>query len=47
MLIMLQTIGSGQMVIFNGHDISISYSDHADVEEGEPLTTIARKDGIE
>ena len=47
MLIMLQTIGSGQVMIIDGHDISISYNDHADVGEGEPLATIARNDGIE
>ncbi|HEY0976970.1 MAG TPA: cyanophycinase [Flavobacteriales bacterium] len=33
---MLETIGSGQVMIFDGHDIS--YSDFADVEEGEPFS---------
>lgn len=33
---MLETIGSGQVMIFDGHDIS--YSDYADVEEGEPFS---------
>ncbi len=32
----LETIGSGQVMIFDGHDIS--YSDFADVEEGEPFS---------
>lgn len=33
---MLETIGSGQVMIFDGHDIT--YSDYADVEEGEPFS---------
>jgi cyanophycinase len=33
---MLETIGSGQVMIFDGHDIS--YSDFADVEEGQPFS---------
>ncbi|MBL0045171.1 MAG: cyanophycinase [Flavobacteriales bacterium] len=33
---MCETIGSGQVMIFDGHDIS--YSDYADVEEGEPFS---------
>ncbi|MBK8497299.1 MAG: cyanophycinase [Flavobacteriales bacterium] len=33
---MLETIGSGQVMIFDGHEIS--YSDYADVEEGEPFS---------
>jgi cyanophycinase len=33
---MLETIGSGQVMIFDGHDIT--YSDFADVEEGEPFS---------
>ncbi len=33
---MLETIGSGQVMIFDGHDIS--YSDYADVEEGQPFS---------
>jgi cyanophycinase len=33
---MLETIGSGQVMIFDGHDIT--YSDFADVEEGEPCS---------
>lgn len=33
---MLETIGSGQVMIFDGHEIS--YSDFADVEEGEPFS---------
>ncbi|MBL7963311.1 MAG: cyanophycinase [Flavobacteriales bacterium] len=33
---MLETIGSGQVMIFDGHDIS--YSDLADVEEGQPFS---------
>lgn len=33
---MLETIGSGQVMIFDGHDIT--YSDLADVEEGEPFS---------
>ena len=33
---MMETIGSGQVMIFDGHDIS--YSDYADVEEGEPFS---------
>lgn len=33
---MLETIGSGQVMIFDGQDIS--YSDYADVEEGEPFS---------
>lgn len=32
----LETIGSGQVMIFDGHDIS--YSDFADVEEGQPFS---------
>lgn len=32
----METIGSGQVMIFDGHDIS--YSDLADVEEGEPFS---------
>jgi cyanophycinase len=32
----LETIGSGQVMIFDGHEIS--YSDLADVEEGEPFS---------
>lgn len=32
----LETIGSGQVMIFDGHDIS--YSDLADVEEGQPFS---------
>ena len=31
-----ETIGSGQVMIFDGHDIT--YSDYADVEEGEPFS---------
>ena len=33
---MLETIGSGQVMIFDGHEIT--YSDYADVEEGEPFS---------
>ncbi len=33
---MLETIGSGQVMIFDGHDIT--YSDFADVEEGQPFS---------
>ncbi len=33
---MLETIGSGQVMIFDGHEIT--YSDFADVEEGEPFS---------
>ena len=33
---MLETIGSGQVMIFDGHDIT--YSDYADVEEGQPFS---------
>jgi cyanophycinase len=33
---MLETIGSGQVMIFDGHDTT--YSDYADVEEGEPFS---------
>lgn len=33
---MCETIGSGQVMIFDGHDIT--YSDYADVEEGEPFS---------
>ncbi len=33
---MLETIGSGQVMIFDGHDIT--YSDLADVEEGQPFS---------
>jgi len=33
---MCETIGSGQVMIFDGHEIS--YSDYADVEEGEPFS---------
>ncbi|MBS1569524.1 MAG: cyanophycinase [Bacteroidetes bacterium] len=33
---MLETIGSGQVMIFDGHDIA--YSNFADVEEGEPFS---------
>ncbi len=33
---MCETIGSGQVMIFDGHDIS--YSDFADVEEGMPFS---------
>ncbi len=33
---MLETIGSGQVMIFDGNEIS--YSDYADVEEGEPFS---------
>lgn len=33
---MLETIGSGQVMIFDGHDIT--YSNYADVEEGEPFS---------
>jgi cyanophycinase len=33
---MLETIGSGQVMIFDGHEIS--YSNYADVEEGEPFS---------
>ncbi len=33
---MLETIGSGQVLIFDGRDIT--YSDFADVEEGEPFS---------
>lgn len=33
---MLETIGSGQVMIFDGHEIS--YSNFADVEEGEPFS---------
>ena len=33
---MLETIGSGQVMIFDGHEIS--YSDFADVEEGMPFS---------
>lgn len=32
----LETIGSGQVMIFDGHDIT--YSNFADVEEGEPFS---------
>ncbi len=32
----LETIGSGQVMIFDGHDIT--YSDFADVEEGQPFS---------
>jgi len=32
----LETIGSGQVMIFDGHEIS--YSDFADVEEGQPFS---------
>ena len=32
----LETIGSGQVMIFDGHDIR--YSDFADVAEGEPFS---------
>jgi cyanophycinase len=32
----LETIGSGQVMIFDGHDIT--YSDFADVEEGHPFS---------
>ena len=33
---MLETIGSGQVMIFDGHDIS--YSNFADVEDGKPFS---------
>lgn len=33
---MLETIGSGQVMIFDGHDIT--YSDYAEVEEGQPFS---------
>jgi cyanophycinase len=33
---MLETIGSGQVMIFDGHEIA--YSNFADVEEGEPFS---------
>ncbi|MCC7502763.1 MAG: cyanophycinase [Flavobacteriales bacterium] len=33
---MLETIGSGQVMIFDGHDIT--YSNFADVEEGQPFS---------
>lgn len=33
---MLETIGSGQVMIFDGHDITLS--DYADVAEGEPFS---------
>ncbi|HNR54747.1 MAG TPA: cyanophycinase [Flavobacteriales bacterium] len=33
---MLETIGSGQVMIFDGHELT--YSDFADVEEGEPFS---------
>ncbi|MFT3885944.1 MAG: cyanophycinase [Flavobacteriales bacterium] len=33
---MLETIGSGQVMIFDGH--GINYSDYADVEEGQPFS---------
>ncbi|WKZ66491.1 MAG: cyanophycinase [Flavobacteriales bacterium] len=33
---MLETVGSGQVMIFDGHDIT--YSDYADVGEGEPFS---------
>lgn len=32
----LETIGSGQVMIFDGHETT--YSDYADVEEGEPFS---------
>ncbi|MBX2972797.1 MAG: cyanophycinase [Flavobacteriales bacterium] len=37
----LETIGSGQVMIFDGHDIT--YSDLADVEEGEPFSVEGMK----
>lgn len=38
---MLETIGSGQVMIFDGHDIT--YSDLADVEEGMPFSVEGMK----
>jgi len=38
---MLETIGSGQVMIFDGHDIM--YSDLADVDEGKPFSVEGMK----